>query len=127
MTSSSSNVCNDSILWDSTLGSLGGHFLQSWRWGQFKTRHGWDVERVKVGRNQIAMAQVLFRKRGPVTVGYIPRGPAFTPGAAEPLQELFKQIDVVCKRRRALYLIVEADRSLPFTGTFKGNGFVRGP
>ena len=73
------------------------------------------------------MAQVLFRRRGPAAIGYIPHGPAFTPAAAEPLRELFRQIDLVCKRRRALNLIVETDRALPFTGTFKGSGFVRGP
>jgi peptidoglycan pentaglycine glycine transferase (the first glycine) len=127
MTGSPLGTCNDPDRWDATLTSLKGHLLQSWRWGEFKSRHGWDVERVAVGSDRVAMAQVLFRSRGPVTVGYIPRGPAFSPGAVEPLRELFKQIDRVCKRRRALYLIVEADRPLPFTGTFKGAGFVRGP
>src|SRR5215211_3526921 len=119
MTSSPFSTCKDQERWDAVLTSLEGHLLQSWRWGEFKSRHGWDVERVAVGIDQVAMAQVLFRRRGPVTVGYIPRGPAFSPGAVEPLRELLKQIDLVCKRRRALYVIVESDRSLPFTGTFK--------
>lgn len=118
---------NDRASWDATLLGLDGHLLQSWRWGDFKSRHGWEVERVIVDGAQTAMAQVLFRRRGPVTVAYIPRGPAFSPGAVEALHELFRRIDRICTRRRALYLMVESDRPLPFTGTFKGSGFVRGP
>ncbi len=114
--------------WDHHLRCLNGHLLQSWRWGAFKARHGWAVERVAVGTPEPrAMAQVLFRYRGPFSVAYIPRGPAFAPGDAEALRELFAEIDHICRKRRAIHLIVEPDRPLPFKGSYKREGFVRGP
>jgi lipid II:glycine glycyltransferase (peptidoglycan interpeptide bridge formation enzyme) len=114
--------------WDHHLCRLGGHLLQSWRWGEFKARHGWSVTRVAVGAPEPqAMAQVLFRHVGPFSVAYIPRGPAFAPGAAGALRDLFGEIDRICRERRAIHLIVEPDQPLPFTGTYKSEGFVRGP
>jgi lipid II:glycine glycyltransferase (peptidoglycan interpeptide bridge formation enzyme) len=106
---------------------LGGHLLQSWRWGEFKSAHGWEVERVALDGGAPALAQILFRRRGPVTIGYIPRGPVFCPDDVAALRALFACVDQVCRARRALYLIVEPDRPLPFKGNFKAAGFVRGP
>jgi len=114
--------------WDRELSRLGGHVLQTWNWGKFKSRHGWEVERVSTGgANPTAMAQVLFRRRGPFRLGYIPRGPAFEAGNVDAVRALFAQIDLVCGQRRTVYLIVETDRQLPFHGTFRGEGFVKGP
>jgi peptidoglycan pentaglycine glycine transferase (the first glycine) len=114
--------------WDYALNALNGHLLQSWEWGNFKSKHGWDVERVSVGGAEpTAMAQVLFRRRGPFSLGYMPRGPAFHNGDTGAVEELFDLIDDLCRRRRAVHLIVETNRPLPFTGAFRENGFVRGP
>lgn len=114
--------------WNSALERLGGHLLQSWQWGDFKSKYGWEVERVSVGGSTpTAMATILFRRRGPLSLAYIPRGPAFATGDGASLRDLFREIDVVCRARHAIQLIVELDRSLPFTGTFKQAGFVRGP
>jgi lipid II:glycine glycyltransferase (peptidoglycan interpeptide bridge formation enzyme) len=114
--------------WDSQVLRLGGHLLQSWQWGEFKSGHGWEPQRVALdGPEPAASAQILFRRRGPASVGYIPRGPAFREDDAESLRELFRQIDGVCRAHRALYLIVEPNAPLPFRGTYKGEGFVRGP
>jgi lipid II:glycine glycyltransferase (peptidoglycan interpeptide bridge formation enzyme) len=73
------------------------------------------------------MVQVLYRHAGPVSIGYIPRGPAFVPGAAESLRELFAGVDRLSRQKRTLYAIVEPDRQLPFLGRLKREGFVRGP
>jgi lipid II:glycine glycyltransferase (peptidoglycan interpeptide bridge formation enzyme) len=114
--------------WDSAALRLGGHLLQSWRWGGFKSLHGWSVERIAVGGDvPRAMAQILFRRRGPAEIGYIPRGPIFSPDDPDALRELFAAIDRRCKERGVLYLIVEPDRPLPFEGRIKSEGFVRGP
>jgi lipid II:glycine glycyltransferase (peptidoglycan interpeptide bridge formation enzyme) len=72
------------------------------------------------------MAQVLFKQRGPISIGYIPRGPAFAAGDGEAVTELFARIDAVAKEHRALYVIVEPNDQFPLTGTFKQHGFVRG-
>lgn len=123
-----SRCISDPDEWDHALRTLGGHLLQSWRWGEFKSLHGWKAERIAVGPDApSAIAQILFKKRGPITVGYIPRGPAFREGDATSLREVLEAADRVCRRHRAIYLIVESDRHLPFKGTFKSERFVRGP
>lgn len=59
-------------VWDSRLKDLDGHLLQSWRWGAFKQRHGWNAHRILVNDPAgTAMAQVLYRFMGPVSLGYI--------------------------------------------------------
>ncbi len=116
------------VEWDRELSRLGGHLLQTWNWGEFKAKHGWEVDRVSFGGAQpTAMAQILFRRRGPFRLGYIPRGPAFEAGNSDAVRSLFTQIDNICEKRRTVHLIVETDVQLPFTGTFRGEGFVKGP
>ena len=107
---------------------MNGHLLQSWRWGEFKSLHGWSVERVAIGGDApAAMAQILFTRRGPLEIGFIPRGPIHAPGDAESLRALFSTIDELCKQRGSLYLIVEPNAPLPFDGRIESEGFVRGP
>lgn len=114
--------------WNERLEALDGHLLQSWQWGAFRERHGWKAERIAwpaYGQPR-AMAQVLFRFRGPVSIGYIPRGPAFADGDTEAVTELLAEIDRVAKKNRALYLMVETNEPLPLSGTFRDHGFVKG-
>lgn len=125
--SSNGALVDDACAWDETVRGLGGHLLQSWRWGEFKSAHGWTVERVAVEGERPVLAQVLFRRVGPVAIGYIPRGPVFGDADVASLTTLFKRIDRVCRARRAVYVIVEPDRPLPFKGNYKAVGFVRGP
>ena len=104
----------DRLEWDAAILSCGGHLLQSWRWGAFKSRFGWDVERIAVSRSgRTALAQVLFRTKAGVSIGYIPRGPVWPSDEAEGVGELWARIDEVASRRRTLAIIVEPDRPLP--------------
>lgn len=113
--------------WDAAVREGGGHLLQSWRWGEFKTRHGWHVERfASIGQRSVSLGQVLFRDRGPISIAYLPRGPVFDSRDPDGLRNLFAQIDAAAKRRRALYLMVELEKPLPFTGNYKSEGFVLG-
>lgn len=112
--------------WDRSVLSLDGHLLQSLRWGEFKERHGWSVERVSVRVGEArGFAQLLFKRRGPLSLAYLPRGPVVS--AAAGATALFAAVDELCRRSTALSLIVEPDRPLPLTGTFRDHGFVRGP
>ena len=72
------------------------------------------------------MAQVLFKRRGPLSIAYIPRGPVFAENDGDALVALFEEVDRVAKKAHALYLIVEPTDPFPLTGTFKQYGFVRG-
>jgi peptidoglycan pentaglycine glycine transferase (the first glycine) len=113
--------------WDEAALRLNGHLLQSWRWGEFKSLHGWSVDRVAIGGDSpTAMAQILFTRRGPLEIAYIPHGPIHSPGDAGSLRELFSKVDQLCRRRGSLYLIVEPNSKLPLEGRIKSEGFVRG-
>lgn len=124
------DVVADARRWNAALETGGGHLLQSWEWGEFKSRHGWEVERVGVeGSHGIGLAQVLFKRRGPVSLAYVPRGPVLRPAGHSRLLfgELRSRLDEVCRRRRALSLVIERDDPLELTGSFRSLGFVRGP
>lgn len=106
-------VMRDQVAWNEALIALDGHLLQSWEWGAFKSEHGWTPERVAVaGATPRAMAQVLFRHKGPFSIGYVPRGPAVADGDLEASRLLLDQIDEVAKRHRALYVMIETDKSI---------------
>ena len=117
----------DAARWDAAVRAASGHLLQSAEWGEFKRRHGWTVARIVMGeRHEHSMAQVLFKHRGPVSVAYMPRGPVGVRDAAT-ARALFGAIDQVCRDHRALFLIVEPEHPLPFHGSYRTEGFVRGP
>jgi lipid II:glycine glycyltransferase (peptidoglycan interpeptide bridge formation enzyme) len=70
--------------WDEILGDLGrSHFLQSWDWGELKSKYGWSALRLAWSSAgvPVAAAQVLTRGlkfasiRLPVRIQYVPRGP----------------------------------------------------
>jgi len=113
--------------WDATLHYLNGDLLQSWRWGEFKRRQGWTVARLRCdGTDGPAMALVLLRRRGPVSVAYLPRGPVIAERDTD-ASELLARIDETSARFRALVMFVEPDRPLP-PGWLNDEGkFARGP
>jgi lipid II:glycine glycyltransferase (peptidoglycan interpeptide bridge formation enzyme) len=101
----------DPAAWDIAIAENGGHLLQSWRWGAFKERFGWQAERVVVPCSTgIALAQILFRHRVGISLGYIPRGPVLPADATDAHTSLWAGIDRVARKRRALTIIVESDR-----------------
>jgi peptidoglycan pentaglycine glycine transferase (the first glycine) len=110
------NVRTSRDEWDELVVASGGHLLQTWRWGEFKSRFGWSAERILVrGRSGPAMAQVLFRQKFGVSIGYIPRGPIIPAHDDEAAHQLAKALDRTARRRRALKVIVEPNLELPET------------
>lgn len=101
---------DDVSTWDALVGSMDGDLLQSTGWGVFKRQHGWQVEQVATTND--ACAQILFRHIGPFSQAYLPRGPVVPQGGGDSL-ELLEGIDAVCRRHRAISLIVEPARQLP--------------
>lgn len=114
--------------WDRDLIAANGHLLQSWRWGRFKELHGWQAERIRVeAQGGVALAQILFRTRGPFGLGYCARGPSLAASDPDLAWRLFAAVDEAGRRRGALSVIVEPDTPLPFRGRLREAGFVRGP
>jgi peptidoglycan pentaglycine glycine transferase (the first glycine) len=78
------------------------HILQSGAWGELKSHFGWSAERIEAGG---CGAQVLFRRLPlGLTVAYIPKGPV-----GERWQELWPEVDWLCRKHRAIFLKVEPD------------------
>lgn len=114
--------------WDTRLQPVGGHLLQSWRWGDFKQQHGWTPHRILVERpNGWASAQVLYRARGPVSIGYIPRGPLISGPVPSLWKALLDEIDRAALQHRAIMTIIEPDRPIGLPGTLEDADVVPGP
>lgn len=104
----------DEAAWDAEVARLGGSLLQTWRWGEFKARHGWSVARVRAEQGDgSGMAQILFKHKGPLALGYVPRGPLLSTDDPALWAALLREIDRACRSRRAVSAIVEPERALP--------------
>lgn len=78
------------------------HLLQSAEWGCLKEGFGWEACRVVRGNSG---AQVLFRRLPlGVSIAYIPKGPV-----GSDWQQLWEEVDGLCRGRRAIFLKVEPD------------------
>ena len=95
--------------WDElVVATPGGHVLQSWAWGELKTRFGWRVQRLAVDG---ALAQVLFRSLpgGLGTIAYVPKGPLADYRDVPSLRALLDAILPLARKQRALCLKIEPD------------------
>lgn len=114
--------------WNNALAAAGGHLLQSWQWGEFKSCHGWMPDRILIdGPDGVGMAQILYRGRGPVSIGYIPRGPVITGNPATVWPHLRTEIDASARSHRAISVIIEPNTALSLAGTYREAGLVAGP
>jgi lipid II:glycine glycyltransferase (peptidoglycan interpeptide bridge formation enzyme) len=98
---------NTQAEWDAALCALPSpHVLQSWAWGEFKSRWGWAAERWLRDDGRAAF-QVTRRKAGPLGVLYASKGPvcADLAGYADALL----QLEAMAKRERTLWLKIDGD------------------
>ncbi len=107
----------DSERWNDFVVSSGkGHLLQSFEWGEFKGKFGWEVERVAIAdQGKIAAgAQVFFRRTPIGPMAYVPRGPLTRDGSSEQLRLLLEGIHDVARDHKAIFLKIEPnDCSFP--------------
>lgn len=114
--------------WREATGRLGGHLLQSWRWGEFKRRHGWSPLRLLLSRDDdpVVAAQLLFRSFGPVKIGYAPRGPATAGASLHDLAAFTSALDGLHAGGVTAALFLEPDAPdvpLPTAGTLRWRAF----
>ena len=93
---------------------LHSHILQTFAWGELKSRFGWSADRIAVTHaDRIAAgALVLFRSL-PLRLGtlaYIPKGPLLNFDDDDTTGELLQGLDRLLKRRRSILLKIEPDR-----------------
>jgi lipid II:glycine glycyltransferase (peptidoglycan interpeptide bridge formation enzyme) len=56
------------------------------------------------------MAQILFKTHGPICIAYLPNGPATGGDHAAAFRDMRREVEPVCRRMRAVSLIVEPGR-----------------
>jgi peptidoglycan pentaglycine glycine transferase (the first glycine) len=83
------------------------HLLQTGEWGELKSAFGWDPVRLILDDG--LGAQILFRRLPlGLTLAYLPK-PAFSNQESALIKKFWTELDVVCKRRRAVFLKIEPD------------------
>jgi peptidoglycan pentaglycine glycine transferase (the first glycine) len=109
---------SDAQTWDRALLALPNpHILQSWAWGEFKARHGWQASRLlfEEGGQPVAAASVLQRRlpRLPLSILYVPKGPALDWADAELAESILAELESMTRRRRALFVKLDPDVYYP--------------
>lgn len=103
--------------WQAALGRLPyAHALQSWAWGQFKSRWGWEALplTMSVGANSwetIAAAMVLKRRvpRLPFCVLYVPKGPVLDYHDKALRRQVLARLEQLAKRERAIFIKIDPE------------------
>jgi len=104
----------DAQAWSRELRALPNpHVLQSWTWGEFKSRHGWQAGRIlfQESGQTVAAASVLRRKlpRLPVSILYVPKGPILDWSNVELAARVLTELETLARHRRALFLKIDPD------------------
>jgi lipid II:glycine glycyltransferase (peptidoglycan interpeptide bridge formation enzyme) len=105
---------HDAAAWDRALLALPNpHILQSWAWGEFKTRHGWTATRYLFQQDgqPLAAASVLQRRlpRLPLSILYVPKGPALDWTDAGLASRVLAELERIARSRRALFVKIDPD------------------
>jgi lipid II:glycine glycyltransferase (peptidoglycan interpeptide bridge formation enzyme) len=110
--------------WDAALCQLPHpHVLQSWAWGELKSRWGWRPERWQLddeSANPRAMLQLLARRVGPAQVLYAPKGPAARD--ADSYSEALAFVETRAKKSLTVWAKVDGD---PLFVQGRGEGLPR--
>ena len=100
--------------WDTLLAQLpAAHALQSWDWGEFKSRWGWMAERKMWFRDgaPVAAAQILARPipRAPWSFLYVSKGPALDYSDVSLVDEILAGLEAYAQKSRALFIKIDPD------------------
>jgi lipid II:glycine glycyltransferase (peptidoglycan interpeptide bridge formation enzyme) len=104
----------DQSEWDAAIASLPqSHILQTWDWGDFKSRWGWQPSRLlfeEAGR-PLAAAQILRRHlpRTPFSVAYVPKGPILDYDKSLLLGQVLAAIEEKARQQRSLFIKIDPD------------------
>jgi peptidoglycan pentaglycine glycine transferase (the first glycine) len=105
---------SDPTTWDrALLGLPNPHVLQSWAWGEFKSRHGWSATRLLFQENgrTVAAASVLRRRLPllPVSMLYVPKGPALDWDDTVLAARVLDEFEGLIGRWRAIFCKIDPD------------------
>lgn len=103
--------------WQAALAQLpNAHALQSWAWGRFKSRWGWEALPLSMNVaesswNPIAAALVLKRRipRTPFCVLYVPKGPVLDYHDTALRRQVFAKLESLARRERAIFIKIDPE------------------
>ncbi len=100
--------------WNDALRLLpNAHVLQSWEWGEFKSRWGWTVERLcwRDQEKPVAAAQVLGRTipRTPWKFLYISKGPVLDFSDNALVERVLTDLETHTKKKQGLFIKIDPD------------------
>lgn len=110
--------------WNTLVSSLPhAHLLQSWEWGEFKSRYGWSARRLlwnDANGRPAAAAQILRRALGfltanirlPISILYLPKGPLLNWADAALRRRVLADLEALARRERAIFVKVDPDLPL---------------
>ena len=107
----------DPAQWNSALAALPArHVLQSWEWGQFKSRWGWTPRYCLYEEIQDSRAAALVLKRTLSRTGlsilYVPKGPALDYANAALVDQVLPQLAEIARRDHAIFIKLDPDVAL---------------
>ncbi len=105
------------VAWNQALAGLpNANALQSWVWGDFKSRWGWTTQRVTltIGENSwepLAAAQVLKRRipRLPYSILYVPKGPVLDYNDGALRVQILKELEKLARREKAILIKIDPE------------------
>ncbi|MDR3288873.1 MAG: peptidoglycan bridge formation glycyltransferase FemA/FemB family protein [Peptococcaceae bacterium] len=107
-----------------------GHVLQTWEWGEIKSRTGWRPWRLIIEEaGQIVACVSILERKLPLfsaVIFYAPRGPVLDWRNGEIFQRLLSEIQELAKKRRAVLLKIDPDIPSPepeLVQYLRGQGF----
>jgi peptidoglycan pentaglycine glycine transferase (the first glycine) len=105
-------------VWDRALLALPNpHVLQSWAWGAFKSRQGWQaMPFLFQSEGQTAAVAMVLRRRLPLlpaSVLYVPRGPALDWHDAALAAQVLGELERLARRQGAILLKIDPDVYYP--------------
>jgi len=99
--------------WDDFVLEGEGHLLQSWGWGEFKARFGWQVERLALRDENSGelrgVAQILLRRLRAGSMAYVAKGPVVLPEDESVWTRLLGMLRDWGRERGVTFLKIEPD------------------
>lgn len=91
------------------------HLLQSWDWGEFKSRHGWLVQRLiwEESGKLVAAAQILERKERHLGINanlmYAPRGPLLDWSDGNLRERVLRDLRTLANKSGVLFIKIDPE------------------
>jgi lipid II:glycine glycyltransferase (peptidoglycan interpeptide bridge formation enzyme) len=99
--------------WNSALDQLPNpNPLQSWEWGAFKGRWGWQPHHIQI--EGVGMALVLQRRipRSPFCILYVPKGAILDYANPEARHKMLTRLEKMARELRAIFIKIDPDVNL---------------